>query len=115
MNQRKAKLLRKTIGYKNNGKEKEEREYRTFVSATKLKNTYQFGAGGNIDIVQRPQESHQTECVSGGRKLYKELKKRLTRFGYGGSDLMEMPDEETINNFVNAAKAELKEGENNEL
>jgi len=142
MNQKKVKLLRKTIGvhprkklirrdtplevwstkkdifgndipfraqYSEFTKVEDTREYKTFVSATKMKNIYQFGAGGHIDIVKRPQESHQVECVSGGRKLYKELKKRLTKHGYDGSELMEMPDDETINNFVTAAKAELEE------
>ena len=109
MRQKKVKALRRAINYKNNGKEKEEREYKTFVSATKLKNIYQFGEGGHIDIVQRPQESFQVECVSGGRKLYKELKKRLSQFGYEGSELMEMPDDETINKYVAEAKAEMEE------
>ncbi len=112
MRQKKVKALRKALNYKNNGKEKEEREYRTFVSNTKMKSIYQFGENGHIDIVQRPQDCYQVECVSGGRKLYKEMKKRLSKFGYGGSELMEMPDEEIINNYVADAKAEMEENKN---
>ena len=112
MRQKKVKELRRVLGYKNNAAEKEAREYKTFVSNYKKKKIYQFGAGGYINVVERMQECYQTECVSGGRKLYQEMKKRLTNYRYTGSDLMEMPDEETINEFVTAAKAELEEDKN---
>jgi hypothetical protein len=112
MNQKKVKSLRRALNYKNDGKEKEEREYRTFVSSTKKKKIYQFDAAGNINIVERMQDCYQTECVSGGRKLYKEMKKRLSQYGYEGSELMEMPSDDAVNELVQAAKAEMKEEEN---
>lgn len=109
-----AKALRKHLKYKISSEEKEEREYKTLTMPSTRKHTLQFNwETGEMKAKRGSGNSELIECVSGGRKLYKYLKRKYMDFNHE-TTLSVLPSEGELNDLQKQILNDMSKEKNDE-
>lgn len=109
-----AKALRKSLNYKINSKEKEERNYKTLTMESSRKHTLRYNFDtGEFETVRGGGKSELIECVSGARKMYKYLKRKYMNFEHEET-LTPLPNQEELMQLEQQIIADMTKEKDNE-
>jgi len=117
MRNKAAKALRRSLKYKINTKEKQDRDYQEFDVESTRKHTARYDPiTGEVKAVRGNGQSTIIECVSGDRKMYKYLKRKYMNFNHE-EVLTPLPDQGVMDDiqeqYLNEARENAK-GEKND-